>query len=140
MTGTGLPTGPDDLSRVVDNKITGPADSFGFQIIAGEHVGAGAWMYHCHVQSHSDTGMAGLFLAAKPDGTIPGTSRTIRRARRARRSPGTARRARRRGSTHTTRVGVPSTTCGGGGSPTAQVPMPYGRGRADNGVLRVGFT
>lgn len=69
---TGLLTGPDDPSRVVDNKITGPADSFGFQIIAGEHVGAGAWMYHCHVQSHSDMGMAGLFLVAKADGTIPG--------------------------------------------------------------------
>jgi FtsP/CotA-like multicopper oxidase with cupredoxin domain len=69
---TGLLTGPDDPSRVVDNKITGPADSFGFQIIAGEHVGAGAWMYHCHVQSHSDMGMAGLLLVAKPDGTVPG--------------------------------------------------------------------
>ncbi|MFI1937383.1 multicopper oxidase domain-containing protein [Streptomyces purpureus] len=69
---TGLLTGPDDPSRIIDNKITGPADSFGFQIIAGEHVGAGAWMYHCHVQSHSDMGMAGLFLVAKPDGTIPG--------------------------------------------------------------------
>ncbi|MEU0083234.1 multicopper oxidase domain-containing protein [Streptomyces sp. NPDC006274] len=69
---TGLPTGPEDVSRVIDNKITGPADSFGFQVIAGEHVGAGAWMYHCHVQSHSDMGMAGLFLVAKPDGTIPG--------------------------------------------------------------------
>ncbi|MFJ2554694.1 MULTISPECIES: multicopper oxidase domain-containing protein [unclassified Streptomyces] len=69
---TGLLTGPDDPSRVIDNKITGPADSFGFQIIAGERGGAGAWMYHCHVQSHSDMGMAGLLLVAKPDGTIPG--------------------------------------------------------------------
>ncbi|MFE2441999.1 multicopper oxidase domain-containing protein [Stenotrophomonas sp. NPDC087984] len=69
---TGLLEGPDDVSRVIDNKITGPADSFGFQVIAGENVGAGAWMYHCHVQSHSDMGMAGLFLVAKPDGTIPG--------------------------------------------------------------------
>ncbi|MFG3200217.1 multicopper oxidase domain-containing protein [Streptomyces sp. NPDC048208] len=69
---TGLLTGPDDPSRVIDNKITGPADSFGFQVVAGEHVGAGAWMYHCHVQSHSDMGMAGLFLVAKPDGTVPG--------------------------------------------------------------------
>jgi FtsP/CotA-like multicopper oxidase with cupredoxin domain len=69
---TGMLTGPDDPSPVIDNKITGPADSFGFQIIAGEGVGAGAWMYHCHVQSHSDMGMAGLFLVAKPDGTIPG--------------------------------------------------------------------
>ncbi|MFH8807565.1 multicopper oxidase domain-containing protein [Streptomyces hygroscopicus] len=69
---TGLLAGPDDVSRIIDNKITGPADSFGFQVIAGENVGAGAWMYHCHVQSHSDMGMAGLFLVAKPDGTIPG--------------------------------------------------------------------
>lgn len=69
---TGILTGPDDPSQVIDNKITGPADSFGFQIIAGEGVGAGAWMYHCHVQSHSDMGMAGLLLIAKEDGTIPG--------------------------------------------------------------------
>ncbi|MFJ2116110.1 MULTISPECIES: multicopper oxidase domain-containing protein [unclassified Streptomyces] len=69
---TGLLTGADDPSRVIDNKITGPADSFGFQIIAGERVGAGAWMYHCHVQSHSDMGMAGLLLVARPDGTVPG--------------------------------------------------------------------
>ena len=69
---TGLLTGPDDPSRVVDTKICGPADSFGFQIIAGEKVGAGAWMYHCHVQSHSDMGMAGLLLVAKADGTVPG--------------------------------------------------------------------
>ncbi|MEU4047933.1 multicopper oxidase domain-containing protein [Streptomyces olivaceus] len=69
---TGILTGPDDPSRVIDNKITGPADSFGFQIVAGEGVGAGAWMYHCHVQSHSDMGMVGLFLVKKTDGTIPG--------------------------------------------------------------------
>ncbi len=69
---TGMLTGPDDPTRVVDTKICGPADSFGFQVIAGEGVGAGAWMYHCHVQSHSDMGMVGLFLVKKPDGTIPG--------------------------------------------------------------------
>lgn len=69
---TGLLTGPDDPSRIIDNKITGPADSFGLQFVAGEGVGAGAWMYHCHVQSHSDMGMAGMLLIAKPDGTIPG--------------------------------------------------------------------
>ncbi|MFI8933440.1 multicopper oxidase domain-containing protein [Streptomyces sp. NPDC053474] len=68
---TGLLTGPDDPSQILDDKITGPGDSFGFQVIAGEGVGAGAWMYHCHVQSHSDMGMVGLFLVKKPDGTIP---------------------------------------------------------------------
>ncbi|WP_128380477.1 multicopper oxidase domain-containing protein [Streptomyces cavernae] len=69
---TGMLTGPDDPSQVIDNKIVGPADSFGFQVIAGEGVGAGAWMYHCHVQSHSDMGMVGLLLVRKTDGTIPG--------------------------------------------------------------------
>ncbi|MER6912126.1 multicopper oxidase domain-containing protein [Streptomyces sp. NPDC000594] len=69
---TGLLQGPGDTSRIIDTRICGPAESFGFQIIAGENVGAGAWMYHCHVQSHSDMGMAGLLLVAKPDGTIPG--------------------------------------------------------------------
>jgi hypothetical protein len=29
-------------------------------------------MYHCHVQSHSDMGMAGLLLVSNADGTIPG--------------------------------------------------------------------
>jgi FtsP/CotA-like multicopper oxidase with cupredoxin domain len=68
---TGLITSAGDTSPLIDTKIVGPANSFGFQVIAGEHVGAGAWMYHCHVQSHSDLGMAGLFLVAKSDGTIP---------------------------------------------------------------------
>jgi FtsP/CotA-like multicopper oxidase with cupredoxin domain len=68
---TGLLTGPEDPSAVIDDKIVGPGDSFGFQVIAGEGVGAGAWMYHCHVQNHSDMGMAGLFLVRRPDGTIP---------------------------------------------------------------------
>ncbi|MFI1953974.1 multicopper oxidase domain-containing protein [Streptomyces xinghaiensis] len=68
---TGLLTGPDDHTPVIDNKITGPADSFGFQVIAGEGVGAGAWMYHCHVQSHADMGMAGLFLVTEEDGSLP---------------------------------------------------------------------
>ena len=69
---TGLLTGPDDPTRVIDTRTTGPADSFGFQIIAGEEAGAGAWMYHCHVQSHADAGMGGMLLVAKPDGTVPG--------------------------------------------------------------------
>jgi FtsP/CotA-like multicopper oxidase with cupredoxin domain len=68
---TGLIMDAKDTSPVIDTKIVGPADSFGFQVIAGEHVGAGAWMYHCHVQSHSDMGMAGLFLVSAADGTIP---------------------------------------------------------------------
>jgi FtsP/CotA-like multicopper oxidase with cupredoxin domain len=59
-----------DVEQVIDNKTVGPADSFGFQVIAGDGVGPGAWMYHCHVQSHSDAGMSGLFLVRTPDGQV----------------------------------------------------------------------
>ncbi|GAA3899275.1 multicopper oxidase domain-containing protein [Streptomyces sp. NPDC003631] len=68
---TGLLTGPDDPSQIIDNRIVGPGDSFGFQVLAGEHVGPGAWMYHCHVQHHADHGMVGLFIVKRADGTIP---------------------------------------------------------------------
>lgn len=68
---TGLPGGLNDPSPLIDNKTVGPADSFGFQVIAGEHVGPGEWMYHCHVQSHSDSGMAGTFVVTNPEGELP---------------------------------------------------------------------
>jgi manganese oxidase len=65
---TGVPS--SGAEQVIDNKTVGPADSFGFQLIAGDGVGPGAWMYHCHVQSHSDVGMSGIFLVRTPDGQI----------------------------------------------------------------------
>ncbi|GAA3777147.1 multicopper oxidase domain-containing protein [Streptomyces chiangmaiensis] len=68
---TGLLTGPDDPSQIVDNRIVGPGDSFGFQVVAGENGGPGAWMYHCHVQRHADHGMVGFFIVKRADGTIP---------------------------------------------------------------------
>jgi manganese oxidase len=69
-----------DPSRIIDNKTTGPADSFGFQVIAGERVGSGAWMYHCHVQNHSDLGMSGIFLVTDSNGQItPEAQRTLDR-------------------------------------------------------------
>ena len=70
-TRTGLTTSVNDQTQLVDNRTTGPADSFGFQVIAGEGVGPGAWMYHCHVQGHSDAGMSGIFRVATADGTLP---------------------------------------------------------------------
>ncbi|MEU8591679.1 multicopper oxidase domain-containing protein [Streptomyces sp. NPDC048664] len=68
---TGLISGPGDPSPVIDNRIVGPGDSFGFQVLAGEGVGPGAWMYHCHVQHHADRGMAGLFIVKEANGRIP---------------------------------------------------------------------
>jgi FtsP/CotA-like multicopper oxidase with cupredoxin domain len=69
-TRTGTLESLQDSSRVVDNETVGPADSFGFQVVAGEHVGPGAWMYHCHVQNHADLGMSGIFLVRTPDGQV----------------------------------------------------------------------
>ncbi|WP_026455089.1 multicopper oxidase domain-containing protein [Saccharomonospora iraqiensis] len=68
---TGYLEGPNDPSRVIDNRDLNPGDSFGFQVIAGDGVGPGAWMYHCHVQFHSDGGMAGVFLVRNADGSMP---------------------------------------------------------------------
>ncbi len=63
--------GPGDPSQVIDNKDLNPGSSFGFQVLAGEGVGPGVWMYHCHVQFHSDGGMVGLFLVRNADGSMP---------------------------------------------------------------------
>jgi FtsP/CotA-like multicopper oxidase with cupredoxin domain len=68
---TGMLEGPNDPSQVIDNKDLNPGSSFGFQVLAGDGVGPGVWMYHCHVQSHSDTGMVGLFLVRNADGSMP---------------------------------------------------------------------
>jgi manganese oxidase len=73
---TGIPAAPDDPVQVIDNRTSGPADSFGFQVIAGERVGPGAWMYHCHVQGHSDAGMTGLFVVRDPGGRLTPSSRS----------------------------------------------------------------
>lgn len=70
-TRTGYLEGPRDSSQIIDNKDLNPGSSFGFQVIAGEDVGPGAWMYHCHVQFHSDGGMAGIFLVRNADGSMP---------------------------------------------------------------------
>ena len=66
---TGYTTDLDTEDRLIDTRTVGPADSFGFQVIAGEGVGPGAWFYHCHVQGHSDEGMSGIFYVRNADGT-----------------------------------------------------------------------
>lgn len=80
---TGIPSSLDDLTPAIDNKTIGPADSFGFQVIAGEGVGPGAWMYHCHVQGHSDAGMTGMFVVETSAGrTTVQAAKALRRWRR----------------------------------------------------------
>lgn len=68
---TGYLEGPSDPTSAIDNKDLNPGSSFGFQVLAGEGVGPGVWMYHCHVQFHSDGGMVGLFLVRNSDGSLP---------------------------------------------------------------------
>jgi FtsP/CotA-like multicopper oxidase with cupredoxin domain len=68
---TGMLESVSDPSPTIDNKDLNPGSSFGFQVLAGEGVGPGAWMYHCHVQNHSDGGMAGIFLVRNADGSMP---------------------------------------------------------------------
>jgi FtsP/CotA-like multicopper oxidase with cupredoxin domain len=70
-TRTGMLNGDNDHTPVIDNKDLNPGSSFGFQVIAGDGVGPGVWMYHCHVQFHADGGMVGLFLVRNPDGSMP---------------------------------------------------------------------
>nr|WP_041322773.1 multicopper oxidase domain-containing protein [Saccharomonospora viridis] len=77
---TGMLAGPDDPTPTIDNKDLNPGSSFGFQVIAGKGVGPGAWMYHCHMQVHSDDGMTGLFLVRNEDGSLPpGAEEALRR-------------------------------------------------------------
>jgi FtsP/CotA-like multicopper oxidase with cupredoxin domain len=79
---TGMLDGPADPTAVIDNKDLNPGSSFGFQVLAGDGVGPGVWMYHCHVQFHSDGGMAGLFLVRNADGSMPaGAEEAIHRFR-----------------------------------------------------------
>ncbi|MEA2453352.1 MAG: hypothetical protein QOG04_2062 [Actinomycetota bacterium] len=80
---TGIPDGLTDPARLIDNKTIGPAESFGFQVIAGEHVGPGAWMYHCHVQGHSDAGMSGIFMVRTPGGEVTDATRRAMKEYRA---------------------------------------------------------
>jgi manganese oxidase len=60
------PSNPDPAAQAnagsgrEDNHIMSPGDSAGFLAIAGDGVGPGMWMYHCHVQSHS-AAMRGFF-------------------------------------------------------------------------------
>jgi manganese oxidase len=78
-TRTGYLESAQGSARVIDNKTLGPADSFGFQVIAGDGVGPGAWMYHCHVQGHADAGMNGIFLVRDSAGRVtPEAGRALR--------------------------------------------------------------
>jgi FtsP/CotA-like multicopper oxidase with cupredoxin domain len=73
-TRTGVVSGGQQLTDsvpIVDNKALGPGDSFGVQLVAGDSVGPGDWMLHCHMQFHSDLGMSTTFHVLDKDAALP---------------------------------------------------------------------
>ncbi|PZG02666.1 multicopper oxidase domain-containing protein [Micromonospora deserti] len=60
-----------DSVPIIDNKSLGPGDSFGFQVVAGDSVGPGHWMLHCHMQFHSDAGMSTMLHVLDESGAMP---------------------------------------------------------------------
>ena len=60
---------------VIDVKNIGPLTRHVFTVKAGEGVGTGDWMYHCHVFAHMQAGMTGIFKVTTDGGpSIPGPS------------------------------------------------------------------
>ncbi|MEE6263500.1 multicopper oxidase domain-containing protein [Plantactinospora sonchi] len=73
-TRTGLVDGSKalvDSVPIIDNKTLGPGDSFGVQFVAGDSVGPGHWMLHCHMQFHSDLGMSTTLHVLDENGQMP---------------------------------------------------------------------
>lgn len=68
---TGMLQHQAEETQVIDVRSVGPSETFGFQVIAGEEVGPGRWMLHCHVQAHSDRGMTTFFNVLPPAESIP---------------------------------------------------------------------
>jgi hypothetical protein len=81
----GSPSNPANVgSGHEDNHILAPGDSFGFMVIAGDDVGPGMWMYHCHFQDHA-AAMKGFFnvlpssqsATVETSHTFPETGKTV---------------------------------------------------------------
>ena len=65
----------DGTTNVIDVKGIGPLTRTSFVIEAGEGVGPGNWMYHCHVFTHMEAGMTGIFeVTTDPAPSEPGPS------------------------------------------------------------------
>jgi DNA-binding beta-propeller fold protein YncE/plastocyanin len=64
---------PEETKRIIDVRDIAPLEKHVFVVRAGESVGPGDWMYHCHVFRHMEEGMSGMFrvLAKGEDDTLP---------------------------------------------------------------------
>ena len=49
----------DGGNSVSDNQTVGPAETI---TVRFKEDNPGRWLYHCHVMSHQDNGMAGFYL------------------------------------------------------------------------------
>ena len=65
----------DGTTNVIDTQTIGPLTKHVFTVKAGEGVGEGDWMYHCHVFAHMQAGMTGFYRVTAEGGpSIPGPS------------------------------------------------------------------
>ena len=65
----------DGTTNVIDTEVIGPLTRHVFTVKAGEGVGTGDWMYHCHVFAHMQAGMTGIYRVTNEGGpSIPGPS------------------------------------------------------------------
>ena len=65
----------DGTTNVIDTQTIGPLTKHVFTVKAGEGVGNGDWMYHCHVFAHMQAGMTGIYRVTDEGGpSIPGPS------------------------------------------------------------------
>ena len=65
----------DGTTNVIDTQTIGPLTRHVFTVKAGEGVGTGDWMYHCHVFAHMQAGMNGIYRVTDEGGpSIPGPS------------------------------------------------------------------
>ncbi|GAA1558215.1 multicopper oxidase domain-containing protein [Dactylosporangium maewongense] len=60
-----------DSVPIIDTKVLGPAQTFGVSFVAGDSVGPGHWMLHCHMQFHSDAGMSTMLHVLDENGNMP---------------------------------------------------------------------
>jgi len=51
----------DGTTNTIDTRTIGPLTRHVFTVQAGEGVGTGDWMYHCHVFAHMQAGMTGFY-------------------------------------------------------------------------------
>lgn len=71
---TGIPVSEAAPSIIDVRLLKDVYDSHSFTVKAGVGVGPGVWQYHCHLFSHMEAGMAGIFTVVAKDSGESGDS------------------------------------------------------------------